>query len=61
MSNYGKLFDEINSNSEWNIRIQWSTLDDYFSSLAKADRTTSALDSLAGDFFTYGNTIHSRE
>lgn len=58
--NYQLLFDYMNSHSEYNVKIQFGTLSDYFDALDKEDVTItknsqSMFPVLSGDFFTYAD------
>ncbi|CAG2122833.1 unnamed protein product, partial [Medioppia subpectinata] len=48
-SNYQKLFDYMNSKSDWNVEIKFATLGEYF----KSFKSTNVFPTLSGDFFTY--------
>uniref|UniRef100_A0A2C9MAZ1 Alpha-mannosidase n=1 Tax=Biomphalaria glabrata TaxID=6526 RepID=A0A2C9MAZ1_BIOGL len=59
--NYEKLIQYMNSKSEWNINVQWGTLQDYFQ-LTKQEHTNQKLSGsseefpvLSGDFFPYSD------
>ncbi|XP_001504635.1 alpha-mannosidase 2 [Equus przewalskii] len=57
--NYQLLFDYMNSQSKYNIKIQFGTLSDYFDAVDKEDATRQNSQSmfpvLSGDFFTYAD------
>uniref|UniRef100_A0ABI7Y4D7 Alpha-mannosidase n=1 Tax=Felis catus TaxID=9685 RepID=A0ABI7Y4D7_FELCA len=58
--NYQLLFDYMNSHPEYNVKIQFGTLSDYFDALDKEDVTSgknsqSMFPVLSGDFFTYAD------
>ncbi|KAF3813003.1 hypothetical protein GH733_019056 [Mirounga leonina] len=58
--NYQLLFDYMNSHPEYNVKIQFGTLSDYFDALDKEDVTIrknsqSMFPVLSGDFFTYAD------
>uniref|UniRef100_A0A452UJS9 mannosyl-oligosaccharide 1,3-1,6-alpha-mannosidase n=1 Tax=Ursus maritimus TaxID=29073 RepID=A0A452UJS9_URSMA len=58
--NYQLLFDYMNSHPEYNVKIQFGTLSDYFDALDKEDVTIgknsqSTFPVLSGDFFTYAD------
>ncbi|KAH9495040.1 Alpha-mannosidase 2 [Bulinus truncatus] len=59
--NYEKLIQYMNSRSDWNINVQWGTLQDYFQ-LTKQDHANRKLSGdaeefpvLTGDFFPYSD------
>jgi len=51
MTNYKKLFDYMNSRSDWNVEAKFATLTDYFESITDKQ----SYPSLEGDFFTYAD------
>nr|XP_055171241.1 alpha-mannosidase 2 [Nyctereutes procyonoides] len=58
--NYQLLFDYMNSHPEYNVKIQFGTLSDYFDALDKEDVTSgknsqSMFPVVSGDFFTYAD------
>lgn len=58
--NYQLLFDYMNSQPQYNVKIQFGTLSDYFDALDKEDATNrknsqSMFPVLSGDFFTYAD------
>ncbi|KAF1751587.1 hypothetical protein GCK72_018141 [Caenorhabditis remanei] len=54
--NYKKLFEYMNSKSEWNVHAQFGTLSDYFKKLDTAiSESGEKLPTLSGDFFTYAD------
>ncbi|CAL1288074.1 unnamed protein product [Larinioides sclopetarius] len=55
--NYKKLFDFINGKKEWNTRIRFGTVGDYFKEVHQRLQNTSsnAVLSLTGDFLPYGD------
>ncbi|XP_036165526.1 alpha-mannosidase 2 isoform X1 [Myotis myotis] len=58
--NYQMLFDYMNSQPRYNVKIQFGTLSDYFDALDKEDATSrmnsqSLFPVLSGDFFTYAD------
>uniref|UniRef100_A0A0P5S8D1 Alpha-mannosidase n=1 Tax=Daphnia magna TaxID=35525 RepID=A0A0P5S8D1_9CRUS len=54
--NYQKLFDYMNSRSDWFVDAQFGTLKDYFDSLrASVAQSVERFPSLSGDFFTYAD------
>ncbi|XP_003788972.1 alpha-mannosidase 2 isoform X1 [Otolemur garnettii] len=58
--NYQRLFDYMNSQSKFNVKIQFGTLSDYFDALDKADanqreKRQSMFPVVSGDFFTYAD------
>lgn len=64
--NYMKLFNHMNSKSEWNVYARFGTVKDYFEEVKTAmaklrehDRSANKVLSVTGDFFPY--TDHSDE
>ncbi|XP_055421855.1 alpha-mannosidase 2 [Bubalus kerabau] len=58
--NYQLLFDYMNSHSQYNVKIQFGTLSDYFDALEKeasanSRNSQSIFPVLSGDFFTYAD------
>ncbi|KAM5331699.1 alpha-mannosidase 2 isoform 2-T2 [Glossophaga mutica] len=58
--NYQLLFDYMNSQPRYNVKIQFGTLSDYFDALDKEDAASrknsqSMFPVLSGDFFTYAD------
>lgn len=54
--NYQKLFDYMNSRSDWMVEAQFGTLKDYFDALrANVAQSVDYFPSLSGDFFTYAD------
>lgn len=58
--NYQLLFDYMNSQPQYNVKIQFGTLSDYFDALDKEDAASrknsqSMFPILSGDFFTYAD------
>nr|XP_023403826.1 alpha-mannosidase 2 isoform X2 [Loxodonta africana] len=58
--NYQLLFDYMNSQPQFNVKIQFGTLSDYFDAVDKADTKSgkssqSMFPVLSGDFFTYAD------
>ncbi|XP_044803183.2 alpha-mannosidase 2 isoform X2 [Bubalus bubalis] len=58
--NYQLLFDYMNSHSQYNVKIQFGTLSDYFDALEKeasanSRNSQSMFPVLSGDFFTYAD------
>ncbi|XP_036742744.2 alpha-mannosidase 2 isoform X1 [Manis pentadactyla] len=58
--NYQMLFDYMNSQPKFNVKIQFGTLSDYFDALDKEDASSrkdsqSIFPVLSGDFFTYAD------
>ncbi|KAF6125623.1 mannosidase alpha class 2A member 1 [Phyllostomus discolor] len=58
--NYQLLFDYMNSQPRYNVKIQFGTLSDYFDALDKEDASSrknsqSMFPVLSGDFFTYAD------
>ncbi|KHJ48512.1 glycosyl hydrolase family 38 protein [Trichuris suis] len=54
--NYAKLFDFMNAQKEWNVQIQFGTLEDYFSALEMETREHRIdFPTLSGDFFSYAD------
>lgn len=53
-SNFQKLFDYINSESNLNVEAKFGTLQEYFNSVRK-DEKVEEFPSLSGDFFTYAD------
>ncbi|XP_004420380.1 PREDICTED: alpha-mannosidase 2 [Ceratotherium simum simum] len=57
--NYQLLFDYMNSQSRYNVKIQFGTLSDYFDALDKESAANTNSQSmfpvLSGDFFTYAD------
>lgn len=58
--NYQLLFDYMNSQPQYNVKIQFGTLSDYFDALDKEDAASrknsqSIFPILSGDFFTYAD------
>ncbi|XP_008054795.1 alpha-mannosidase 2 [Carlito syrichta] len=58
--NYQQLFDYMNSQPKFKVKIQFGTLSDYFDALDEADATEkeksqSMFPVLSGDFFTYAD------
>ncbi|CAH8534087.1 unnamed protein product [Schistosoma turkestanicum] len=63
LNNYNKLIQYINSNTDYRMKIRFSTLSDYFHALIervnKMNSTLSTLfPSLTGDFVTYADRQH---
>ncbi|KAG1662157.1 Alpha-mannosidase 2 [Nymphon striatum] len=58
-NNYQRLFDYMNKQKDWNVQIQFGTLNDYFSAMHKDSEGTTddsiQFPSLSGDFFTYAD------
>lgn len=53
---YQKLFDYMNSRSDWFVDAQFGTLKDFFDSLrASVAQSVERFPSLSGDFFTYAD------
>ncbi|XP_053613785.1 alpha-mannosidase 2-like isoform X2 [Plodia interpunctella] len=52
--NYQKLIDYINAKTQWNTKIQFGTLEDYFKAV-HAEVKLSNFPVLTGDFFTYAD------
>ncbi|XP_015913700.2 alpha-mannosidase 2 [Parasteatoda tepidariorum] len=56
--NYQKLFDFINNKKEWNARMRFGTVSDYFNTVKKRlDQSLSntSLSSIVGDFMPYAD------
>lgn len=53
--NYQKLFDHMNGNDHFNVRIQFGTLTDYFNALRDEKKNLEEFPTLSGDFFTYAD------
>ncbi|KFO29859.1 alpha-mannosidase 2 [Fukomys damarensis] len=58
--NYEQLFNYMNSQTQFNVKIQFGTLSDYFDALDKADAAErrhgqSMFPVVSGDFFTYAD------
>ncbi|CDW55051.1 Glycosyl hydrolases family 38 protein [Trichuris trichiura] len=54
--NYAKLFEFMNAQKEWNVQVQFGTLEDYFSALELETRERKIdFPTLSGDFFSYAD------
>ncbi|XP_043233335.1 alpha-mannosidase 2-like [Amphibalanus amphitrite] len=60
-TNYQRLFDYMNSRTDWHVEAQFGTLSEYFAALEAESKHTGATTSLStfprlsGDFFTYAD------
>ncbi|XP_070545855.1 alpha-mannosidase 2x-like [Ptychodera flava] len=59
-SNYGKLFDYMNSNPRMNVKAQFGTLSEYFDAVWRSTGSEpgskpNGFPTLGGDFFTYSD------
>ncbi|UJR15510.1 hypothetical protein I4U23_002451 [Adineta vaga] len=52
--NYDKLFSYMNQRMDWNVNIQYGTLNDYFDRVTKM-KSIEEFPSYTGDFFTYAD------
>ncbi|CAF1114091.1 unnamed protein product [Adineta ricciae] len=52
--NYDKLFAYMNQRADWNVQIQYGTLNDYFDQMTKV-KSREEFPSYVGDFFTYAD------
>uniref|UniRef100_A0AC34F0L8 Alpha-mannosidase n=1 Tax=Panagrolaimus sp. ES5 TaxID=591445 RepID=A0AC34F0L8_9BILA len=53
-SNYIKLFNFMNNKTEWNMKVKFGTLEDYFTAVHRSIKKED-IKTLSGDFFTYAD------
>lgn len=53
--NYEKLINYMNSKTDWNVKAQFGTLNDYFKLVESNFISKKNVNTLSGDFFTYAD------